>query len=82
MSDLPLLKTMQGEEIERLKRRVAELEDMAINVCNAIRTVNNSERHKIMVSGDDQPCYWQRKEWVDWMLEVANELEKTSNEFK
>jgi hypothetical protein len=28
------------------------------------------------ITGDDEPCYWQRKEWIDWILELADEAEK------
>lgn len=41
----------------------------------AIRSINRSKRHEIKIDGDDDVCYWQRKEWVDWILELANEAE-------
>ncbi|WP_439126307.1 MAG: hypothetical protein ACNJA3_28475 (plasmid) [Pseudomonas rhizophila] len=40
----------------------------------AVRSINRGKAHEIRVPGDDQPCYWQRKEWVDWSLEVAENL--------
>lgn len=30
--------------------------------------------YKKLLKGDD-PAYWQRKEWVDWILDLAYELE-------
>lgn len=47
----------------------------ASEVVSAIRSVNRSRNQQVMVDGDDQPCYWQRKEWIDWMLDLAKELE-------
>jgi hypothetical protein len=43
---------------------------------SAIRSINKSKAHEIKIGWDDEPCYWQRKEWVDWILELANETEK------
>jgi hypothetical protein len=28
-----------------------------------------------MIKGDDEPCYWQRKEWVDYVLGLCTEAE-------
>lgn len=52
-------------ENEALKARAAELE-------SAMRSVNRSEHHAITVSGDDEPRYWQRKKWVDWIFFLGN----------
>jgi len=41
----------------------------------AIRSINRARQHEIKIEADDEPCYWQRKEWVDWILELANEAE-------
>lgn len=43
---------------------------------SAIRSINKSKAHEIKIGWDVDPCYWQRKEWVDWILELANETEK------
>ena len=40
----------------------------------AVRTINRGKSHQIRVPGDDEPCYWQRKEWVDWAIGAAEEL--------
>ena len=41
----------------------------------AIRSINRARQHEIKIEADDEPCYWQRKEGVDWILELANEAE-------
>ena len=43
-------------------------------MARGIRTINREKYHEVYI-GDDEPCYWQRKEWVDWVLELADELE-------
>jgi hypothetical protein len=42
---------------------------------SGIRTINKAEQHKIVISGDDEPVYWQREEWIEWILELADEAE-------
>ena len=38
---------------------------------SAMLSVNRSRHERIMINGDDQPCYWQREEWVKWIVELA-----------
>lgn len=35
---------------------------------SAAQSVNCSRRHLVVVEEDDEPCYWQRGEWVDWLV--------------
>jgi hypothetical protein len=42
----------------------------------AVRSVNRSRQHQINVEGDDEPCFWQRGEWVRYVLELADETEQ------
>ncbi|TCC09589.1 hypothetical protein E0L21_10050 [Kosakonia quasisacchari] len=46
------------------KKRIAEL-------VSAIGSINHAKHHEMMIPGDDEPVYWQRKEWVEWILELA-----------
>ena len=55
----------QAQELAGLRESHKELVD-------AITSINHSKAHEIMIGLDDQPCYWQRKEWVDWLLGLAN----------
>ena len=50
------------------KGKIAEL-------ISAVRSINCHPRHQIMIKGDDQPCYWQRGEWVNWVLGLCTEAE-------
>lgn len=52
-----------------------KLRDKALEVAGAIRTLNHSRQHSVLLEGDDTPCYWQTEEWILWMLELATELE-------
>lgn len=36
------------------------------------RTINRSRHQLIKVKDDDQPCYWQREEWIDGLLEICD----------
>lgn len=47
------------------------------DLISAVRSINHSPRHAVKVDGDDEPCYWQRGEWIDWLLELADEVEKS-----
>jgi|SRR5690554_2418761 len=42
---------------------------------SAVRSINRSSHHAIQIPGDDQPCFWQRKEWIDWIFELADKVE-------
>lgn len=44
----------------------------------AIRSVNRSKNQEVPREQhhDDAPRYWQRKEWVDWVLSIADEAEQ------
>ena len=42
---------------------------------SGIRTINRATQHLVEVEGDDEPCYYQRSEWIKWMLELADKAE-------
>ena len=47
----------------------------------ALSSVNSGHQHQITVN--DEPDYWQRGEWVRWILdEVLPEIETTINATK
>lgn len=58
---------LQLAEIEHLTTRIAEL-------VGAVRSINRGKAHEVMMDGDDEPCYAQRKEWVEWMLGLCDEV--------
>ena len=39
---------------------------------SAVGSINRGRQHEIRIGDDSEPCYWQRKVWVDWMLELAD----------
>ncbi len=47
--------------IDALRAQLAEL-------VSAVRSINYGPAHAVQVPGDDEPCYAQRKEWIDWLL--------------
>ncbi|WP_445572128.1 hypothetical protein [Pseudomonas sp. E102] len=42
------------------------------DVISAVRSINRSPAYKVTVIGDDEPRYRQRKEWIDWVLELCD----------
>lgn len=77
-----------GDEMELLRLQVGTLKMQNRNLItkghtlrantdelvSAVRSINQSSRHEIRLAGDDEPCYAQRKEWVDWVLEICEGL--------
>ena len=66
---------IEPEELERLRAQVRErdrLRSTVKDLSGAMLSVNRSRNQKIMIEGDDEPCYWQREEWVKWIVELAN----------
>lgn len=54
-------------ELEQENERLRE-------VAKAVGSINRSRNHIVpeSVTGDDEPCYWQRKEWIDWIVDLAD----------
>ncbi|MES2488506.1 MAG: hypothetical protein V4607_01855 [Pseudomonadota bacterium] len=56
------------------------LPDEAIaDLISAVRSINRGRAHQIKIEGDDEPCFWQRQEWVNWLLELADTAEKSAS---
>ncbi|MCS3467142.1 hypothetical protein M2401_000863 [Pseudomonas sp. JUb42] len=53
---------------EKIQSQLAEL-------VSAVRSINHGPRHAHHMPGDDEPCYLQRKEWVEWVLGMCAEAE-------
>jgi hypothetical protein len=56
-------------ETEQLAALVRELREIVMHVTS----LNMGKRHMVMIPGDDEPCFAQRKEWCDWMLGLAKQ---------
>jgi hypothetical protein len=58
--------------------------DALLDLISVTRSINNGKQHEIRLPGEDEPCYWQRKEWVDWAVGagelVAQELARLNPE--
>lgn len=42
------------------------------DLISAVRSINRSPAYKVTVIGDDEPQYRQRKEWIEWVLELCD----------
>lgn len=57
---------------DKLPEKVHEL-------VSAVRSINRAKHHIAKGVDDDEPCYWQRKEWIDWVLSLCDEVEQVGN---
>jgi hypothetical protein len=57
-----------------LSQQIAEKDQQMKGFAGAVLSINRDRHHIIMIAGDDHPCYWQRKEWVDWIVDMAQQL--------
>lgn len=57
---------------------VPELVSIIGELTSAIRSINRAPHHIAKGVDDDEPCYWQRKEWIDWILELASSADEKS----
>lgn len=55
------LEVIRGQPSAALIEAVREL-------IGAANSVNRSRMHEVRGHDDEQPRYWQRKEWVDWLV--------------
>lgn len=53
-----------------------ELKQKSAEMVSAVRSINRSRHQELKIPNDDDPVYWQRKEWVEWILDLANELDR------
>jgi seryl-tRNA synthetase len=79
--------TKAADEITRLQAEIAalqqrlnvadqqvdELQTQLSEIVSAVRSINHGEAHEVRVPGDDEPQYRQRKEWVDWILQLCEQ---------
>lgn len=53
---------------------VAVASDAVRELISGVRTLNRSKHHEV-AGCDDGPRYWQRGEWIDWILELCDSTE-------
>ncbi len=56
-----------GEVVKVSREKVDE-------AIHALTSINSGKGHEIRVPQDDEPVYWQRREWVSWVVQVGKEL--------
>lgn len=79
LKDLSLLLTAINHEMVTAHRHSEEYKEAVKDLVGAVRSLNQGKSHEIMIPGDDEPCYWQRREWIQWILDLCNELEAKTN---
>lgn len=52
-----------------------KLPEKVHELVSAVRSINRAKHHIAKGVDDDEPCYWQRKEWIDWVLSLCDEIE-------
>ena len=69
MNRIEKMLNIQNSKNENLIKKAEEL-------ISGVRTVNQSSYHVVDNVDDDEPCFWQREEWIKWILKLADDLEK------
>jgi len=73
--------TCKGCKIESLEESENEIRQSIASLVGAISSINRMPQHEVFVPEDEEPCYWQRKEWVDWIYEISQEIKEKHKVF-
>ena len=57
---------------QALQQRLTAADERWDELACAVRSINRSPHHMVKAIDDDQPQYRQRKEWIDWVLELCD----------
>lgn len=57
---------------KELQRRLTAADERWDELVSAVRSINRSPHYMVKAIDDDQPQYRQRKEWIDWVLELCD----------
>ena len=66
-----LLKESLARE-QALQQRLTVADERWDELVSAVRSINRSPHYMVKAIDDDQPQYRQRKEWIDWVLELCD----------
>ncbi|RRW59547.1 hypothetical protein EGJ51_18115 [Pseudomonas fulva] len=55
------------EQLKNISLR-AQLDELV----SAVRSINYGPAHAVRVPDDDEPCYPQRKEWIEWLFGLCD----------
>lgn len=76
--------TAAEEQLVSTKAELASLEsdntalsERLRELISAVRSINHGPSDEVMVDGDDEPQFRQRKEWIDWVLELCDSAAST-----
>ncbi|WP_236202643.1 hypothetical protein [Pseudomonas lactis] len=59
-------------ERDALQQRLTAADERWDELVSAVRSINRSPHYMVKAIDDDQPQYRQRKEWIDWVLELCD----------
>ena len=62
----------QQLKINELQQRLTAANERWDELVSAVRSINRSPHYMVKVIDDEQPQYRQRKEWIDWVLELCD----------
>lgn len=67
----------KNKKIEQLKKENEKLRNESKRLVVGFRTINRRSSHHVpeSITGDDEPCYWQRKEWIDYIFDLCENVE-------
>jgi hypothetical protein len=60
------------KERDALQQRLTAADERWDELVSAVRSINRSPHYMVKVIDDEQPQYRQRKEWIDWVLELCD----------
>lgn len=70
------IQSLNTHDIERAIEEFDAIREVVKDLSGAMLSVNRGSLHKISIDGDDEPCFWQRSEWIKWIIELATEARK------
>lgn len=60
---------------------VYQVAQQALFFVRSVQTLNRTRYHQVYPHGyDEDPCYWQTQEWVNWIMELSRQLEQSLSE--
>lgn len=65
----------------RAEEVIASLREQLGALIAAVGSINRGPAHAVLIEGDDQPCYWQRKGWIDYVLGLCADASPAARGF-
>ena len=59
------------QRLNEADQRVDDLSARLSEIVGAVKSINRGSAYEVIVPGDDEPQYRQRKEWIDWILQLC-----------